>query len=54
MWQNGIQELPSEYKRRYRQAAADEIAKEEELEDAAEEAPSQPDGRSWLARLFSR
>ncbi|KAM5537315.1 hypothetical protein V8D89_009045 [Ganoderma adspersum] len=63
MWQNGIPELPSEYKRRHREGSGDlEKASPEETEDdelggSATEKRNAAKGKqsqSWLSRVFGR
>ena len=60
MWKHGIQELPSEYKRRHREALAGadlgEGSGSEEAVTAAEEGRSDESARSrsFLARIFGR
>ncbi|KAI1795409.1 nuclease [Ganoderma leucocontextum] len=61
MWQNGIPELPSEYKRRHREGGGDVSDKapsedDELAEPAIEElsAAKNMQSRSWLSRLFGR
>ncbi len=51
MWKDGTQqETPAEYKRRYREAAADTAA-ESEAADETETASTEDTG-GWLRRLF--
>ncbi|EJF60231.1 nuclease [Dichomitus squalens] len=53
MWEHGIQELPSEYKRRYREGLAGEVSQVLDEEQAADEGSS-VGRRGWLSRIFGR